>query len=82
MLAGAITKHPEYLLFGGAAAISIVAFIGLILVPALGSYGRVWEKITASVLSTFVLLTLVLIGIGVGVAIVFYYNDLSGLLPK
>ena len=35
---------PEYLLFGGAAAISLLAFAALILVPAIGSYGRTWEK--------------------------------------
>jgi hypothetical protein len=79
MILGAITKHPEYLLFGGAALISIIAFIGLILVPALGSYGRAWEKIAASFLSVFVLLTLALIGIAVGVGIVYYYNDLAFL---
>jgi hypothetical protein len=28
---------PEYLLFGGAAAISLLAFAALILVPAIGS---------------------------------------------
>jgi hypothetical protein len=76
-----LTEHPEYMFFGGAALISLVAYIGLILVPALGSYGRAWEKIAASFLSAFVLLALVLIGIAVGVAIVYYYNDLSGFLP-
>lgn len=80
MLPETLTKHPEFLLFGGAALISIVAFIGLILVPALGSYGRVWEKITASILSLFVLVTLVLVGVALGVAIVYYYNDFAGAI--
>jgi hypothetical protein len=76
-----ITKHPEYLFFGGAGLVSLSAFVGLILVPALGSYGRVWEKITASILSLFVLASLVLIGVAIGVLIVYYYSDLSTLLP-
>jgi hypothetical protein len=80
LLPHTLTKHPEYLFFGGAALISLIAFVGLILVPALGSYGRVWEKIAASFLSLIVLATLVLIGVALGVAIVYYYNDLSGVL--
>jgi O-antigen ligase len=70
----------EYLLFGGAGLISLVAFVGLILVPALGSYGRLWEKAAAGFLSLFVLATLVLIGIAIGVAIVYYYNDITEFL--
>jgi hypothetical protein len=79
MLLASITKHPEYLFFGGAALISLAAFVGLILVPALQSYGRAWEKIAASVLSLFVLATLVLIGIALGVAIVYYYDNINGV---
>ncbi len=56
----------EYLLFGGAAAISVLAFAALILVPALGSYGRSWEKATAALLSLFVLAALLLVGVAVG----------------
>jgi hypothetical protein len=67
---------PEYWLFGGAALVSLIAFAGLILVPALGSYGRSWEKVAATLLSFFVLAALVLIGVAVGVAIVYYYNDI------
>jgi hypothetical protein len=70
----------EYLLFGGAGLITLVAYVGLILAPALGSYGRIWEKAAAGVLSLFVLATLVLIGIAIGVAIVYYYNDITDLI--
>jgi hypothetical protein len=67
-------------LFGGAGLVSLAAFVGLILVPALGSFGRVWEKAAATFLSLFVLATLVLIGIAVGIAIVYYYPDISTLV--
>jgi hypothetical protein len=67
----------EYLLFGAAGLITLVAFIGLILIPALSSYGRIWEKAAVSVLSLFVLAALVLTGVVVGLLIVYYYNDLS-----
>jgi len=72
--------QPEYLLFGGAAVISLLAFTALILMPAMASYGRTWEKATAAVLSLFVLAALVLIGVAIGVAIVFFWEDIRGLV--
>jgi hypothetical protein len=69
----------EYLLFGAAGLISLVAFVGLILVPALGSYGRVWEKAVAGTLSLIVLVALVLTGVVIGLAFVYYYNDIVAL---
>jgi len=70
----------EYLLFGFAGLIALVTFVGLILIPALSSYGRIWEKAAAGVLSLFVLAALLLIGIVFGLAIVYYYNDIAELL--
>jgi len=75
---------PEYFLFGLAGLVTLAAFLGLILVPAVNSFGRAWEKAAAGVLSLFVLATLVLIGFAAGALIVRYYNDLDrifGLLP-
>jgi hypothetical protein len=69
----------EYLLFGGAVLISVLAFAALILVPALGSYGRTWEKATAALLSLFVLAALIGIGVAVGVVIVYFWDDIYGL---
>lgn len=66
----------EYFLFGGAALISLLAFTALILVPAIGSFGRTWEKATAALLSVFVLLALLAIGIALGVAIVYFWDDI------
>jgi hypothetical protein len=70
----------EYLLFGSAGLVALIAFVGLIFVPAISSYGRLWEKAVAGALSVFVLLALVLIGVVVGLVIVFYYNNLSDFL--
>ena len=69
----------EYLLFGGAGLISLLAFTILILVPAIGSFGRTWEKATAVLVSLFVLVTLLAVGVAVGVAIVYYWDDIVGL---
>jgi hypothetical protein len=70
----------EYLLFGAAGLISLVAFVSLILVPAVSSYGRLWEKAAAGLLSLFVLAALVLVGVVLGLAVVYYYNDIADLL--
>ena len=67
----------EYYLFGAAALISVAAFVGLILVPALGSYGRVWEKLVAGMLSLFVLAALVLVGLVIGVVIFLNWDEIS-----
>jgi hypothetical protein len=70
----------EYLLFGVAGLVSLVAFVGLILMPAVSSYGRLWEKAAAGFLSLFVLAALILVGVVVGLAFVYYYNDIVDLL--
>jgi hypothetical protein len=71
----------EYYLFGGAGLISLLAFGALILVPALGAYGRTWEKATAVVLSVFVLVALVTLGVGIGVLIVYYWPQITQVIP-
>lgn len=67
----------EYYLFGAAGLVSLAAFVGLILVPALGSYGRGWEKFAAGFVSLFVLAALVLVGVLAGGAIFYYWNDIT-----
>lgn len=67
----------EYVLFGAAGVVSALAFAALILIPALGAYGRSWEKVTAAMISLFVLGALVLAGIALGVLIVYFWDDIS-----
>jgi hypothetical protein len=71
----------EYFLFGGAGAISLLAFGALILVPALGSYGRSWEKATAVLLSVCVLAALVMLGVAIGILIVYFWPQITSILP-
>lgn len=70
----------EYVLFGAAGIVSLIAFVGLILAPALTSYGRSWEKFAAGFLSLFVLAALVLVGVLVGGLVFYYWDDISGFL--
>ena len=77
----ALTKiGNQYLLFGAAGLISLVAFVGLILVPAVSSYGRIWEKAAAGFLSLFVLAALMILGVLVGLTFVYYYTDIVNFL--
>jgi hypothetical protein len=71
----------EYFLFGGAGVVTLLAFTAFILVPAIGAYGRTWEKATAVVLSVFVLVVLVLVGIAIGVVIVYYWPQITQAIP-
>ena len=69
----------EVMIFAGAGLITLIAFTTLILVPAIGSFSRGWEKATAAALSLIVLVALVGLGLAIGVAIVYYWDDLSTL---
>jgi hypothetical protein len=75
--APALAMGTEYYLFAAAGALSVAAFVGLILVPALGSYGRAWEKLVAGMLSLFVLAALVLVGLVIGVLIFLNWDEIS-----
>ena len=68
----------EYYLFGAAGLVSLAAFVGLILVPALGSYGRPWEKFAAGFLSLFVLAALLITGLILGGVVFYYWDEISG----
>lgn len=72
----------EYVLFGVAALITVSAFVGLIMVPAVSSYGRLWEKTVAGLLSLFVLAALGLVGVVLGLGVVWQYNEIVRLLPS
>jgi hypothetical protein len=72
----------EYLLFGIAGLITLVAFVGLILIPALSAYGRIWEKAAAGLLSLVVLAALVVTGVIIGLAIVYYYPDIHNFVKR
>jgi hypothetical protein len=67
----------EYYLFGAAGLVSIAAFAGLILAPALAAYGRPWEKVAAAFLSLFVLGALVLLGLGIGVYVFYHWDEIT-----
>jgi succinate dehydrogenase hydrophobic anchor subunit len=62
----------------GAGAVVLVGYSVFILAPAWASYGRVWERIAASFLTVFMLVTLLGIGSGIGFAVVWFYDQYAG----
>ena len=70
----------QYVLFGVAGLVCLVAFVTLILSPALSAHGRIWEKAAAGLLSVFVLAALLVIGVVIGLVIVYYYTDISNFI--
>jgi hypothetical protein len=70
----------QYVLYGAAGVICLAIFVTLILVPALSSYGRLWEKAAAGFLSLFVLAALVVGGVVIGLAVVYYYTDIVNFI--
>lgn len=55
-----------------AGVFGLALYVGLILVPAWGSYSRLWQRLAATVLSLYVLA--VLVGAGVlGALVVVYF---------
>ena len=52
-----------YLVAGVCGAVGIAAFVGLILVPAVGAYQRTWQRLVATALSFYVLAAMVGLGL-------------------
>jgi hypothetical protein len=64
---------PTQISLGIAGAVTLVAYAIFILVPAVTSYGRMWERVAAGFLSLFILAALVGVGVGIGVGILYIY---------
>ena len=61
-------------ILGVAAAVVMAGYVAFIVVPACASYGRVWEKVAAGLLTLFMLATLLGVGVAVGFGVVFSYD--------
>ena len=58
-----------------AAGIVCAGYFALIVMPAWRCYGRLWEKLAASVMTLFILATLLGIGAAIGLAVVWTYDQ-------
>ena len=73
------SQTVTYMILTAAGVLSLGAFGYLILVPAWTAYGRVWEKLAASMLTLFVLAAFGGVGIVAGLVIVYYWDSIIGV---
>ncbi len=59
---------------GAGGIVALIAYVAFIVIPAWTSYGRWWERISASLLTIYVFATLLAVGVGIGAAIVWFYD--------
>ena len=69
-------QDVTYLVVAGAGALSLVAWITLVLVPAWTAYSKVWERLAATVLSLYVLAAFVALGAGIGGLFLWHFDQL------
>jgi hypothetical protein len=68
-----------YMILTGSGALSLGAFGYFIVAPAWGAYGRLWERLAASVLTLFVVAAFSGAGILIGLVIVYYWDSIIGV---
>jgi hypothetical protein len=69
-------RQITYVVVGGAAVISLITWLLLVVVPAWTSYWRLRDRLVALVLSVYILAAFVLAGAGVGAGVLWYYDRL------
>ena len=65
-----------YIALGSAGAVSLIAWVALVLVPAWTSFSRGWERAVATVLSLYVLAAFVVAGLLLGGGFLWYFDEL------
>jgi hypothetical protein len=67
-----------YLVGACCGVFGVAAWVGLIVVPAVGSYSRAWERVAAAFLSLYALAAFLLVGVAGGAAVVWFWDRISG----
>jgi hypothetical protein len=57
-----------------AGVFGLAAFVGLVAIPAVSSYSRLWERVAAGFLSLYVLAALLVIGVVIGGVIIYEWD--------
>jgi hypothetical protein len=66
-----------YVVAAGCALLALGAFLGLILVPAVTSYSKWWERFCAAFLSLYVLLAFIGAGTVAGLGVAWFWDRLN-----
>jgi hypothetical protein len=57
--------------------IALLAYVGLILIPAWTAYSRIWERVAASFLTLYVLAGFAILGAAGGAAIIWFWDRIA-----
>lgn len=66
---------PVNIAIAAAATVVLAGYVVYILIPAWGSYSRLWERFAASFLTLFILVSLLGMGLTIGLSIVWFYDS-------
>jgi hypothetical protein len=58
-------------------AFGLAAWVGLIALPAWHSYGRVWERVAAVVLSLYSVAAFVVVGFAGGALVIWFWDRIT-----
>ena len=58
-----------------AGPLALAAYVGLILIPAWTSYGRLWERFAAGFLTLYIFGAMLGIGVAIGLGIIWSYDQ-------
>jgi hypothetical protein len=72
VLANSVNPVTVSLILTG--VVAAAGYVGFIVVPAWGSYGRVWERIAATFLTLFILASMIGVGAAIGGLIVWFHD--------
>lgn len=59
-----------------AGVFGLAAFVGLVAIPAVSSYSRLWERVAAAFLSIYVLAALLVVGVVIGGIVVYEWDPI------
>jgi hypothetical protein len=71
-------EEVTYVVVGVCGILAVAAFVTLVLVPAWGSYTRLWERAGAAFLSLYVLLAMVMLGAAAGLGVAYFWDRIQG----
>ena len=72
--------NTTYVIFAATTLCALGAFVGLIVAPTMGAYGRTWEKFIALMMTLVILAALVSIGAAIGIAVFLNWDRIVVLL--
>jgi hypothetical protein len=71
-------EEVTYIVVATCGVLALGAFVWLVLLPAWGSYSRLWERAGAAFLSLYVLLAMVMVGAAAGLGVAYFWDRIQG----